>query len=192
MFRLRTVSSGATVDAIAAVRVRELLVGAQQPLIGWLGHDWSWRLVVTMVRDLSGKHTVDELLLWLAESENIQTVFRHIRALIAGDVDAPEPALGCLLFDDGDRVRMALIRSINQVARWIEDESNAAQILSVLREVGETVDMSVIVQRLERDSTNGYQLAQRAFQSIRLLMPGGRPNSGIGGLAGLAARSSLV
>lgn len=146
---------------------------------------------MTMVRNLSEKHTSDELLLWLAESENIQAVFRHIRAFIAGEKYASEPALD-LFFDDGDRVRTALIRSINQMIVWVKDERNAAQLLSVLREVGETVDMSVIVQRLERDVDSGHKLAQRAFQSIRLLMPGGRPNSGIGGLAGLAARFSLM
>lgn len=191
MFRFSTLSGGAAADAIAAARVRELLIGAQQPLIGWLGQDWCWRIVVSMVRNLSGKHTTDELLLWLSESENIQAVFRRARAFIAGDVDAPEPTLD-LYYENGDRIRTALLQSINQVIRWIEDECNTPQLLSVLREIGETVDMSVVVRRLERDASSGYQLAQQAFQSIRLLMPGGRPNSGLDGLAGLAARFSLM
>lgn len=183
---------GLVVDAIATARVRELLVSAQQPLIGWLDRDGCQWFVVTVVRELSGKHEATALLLWLAESENIQMVFRRIRAFIADDaMDALEPALD-LCLNDGDRVRETLLRSINQVTYWIEDERNAAQLLSVLREVGETVDMSVIVQRFERDPGSGHRLAQRAFQSIRLLMPGGRPNSGLGGFAGLAARVSFV
>lgn len=183
---------GPVVDAIAAARVRELLIRAQQPLIKWLGEDWCWRIVVSMVRDLSGLREVPGLLVWLAESENTQSVFRHIRTFMADDaMDAPEPALD-LPYESGDHVRRALLQSINQVIRWIEDERNAPQLLSVLREIGETVDMGVIVQRLEQDAGSGHKLAQGAFQSIRLGMLGGRPSSGLSGLAGLAAYTTLM
>ncbi|MEK7532386.1 MAG: hypothetical protein AAB579_02165 [Patescibacteria group bacterium] len=189
MPRLGMLSSGVVVDAIAAARVRKLLVGAQQPLIEWLGREGHWRLVVTMARIQSGVREVPELLLWLAESEHIQAVFRHIRVFMTGDTIPPEPVLD-LRHEDGDRVRRALLRSISQVIGWIEDERNTAELLSVLRDIGETVNMGVIVKRLERDA--GHRLAQQAFQSIRLLMPNGRPNSGFDGLAGLAARSLLI
>lgn len=184
---------GLLIDTAAAVRARELLVGAQQPLIQWLGREYGRIIVVMMLRDLSRRHEIGELMLWLAESENLQSVFRRIRVfMVGGDAIGVKGLAPDVGLEDGDRVHEVLLRSIRQVTGWIEDERNTAQLLSVLRDVGGTVDMGVVVRHLERDASSGYQLAQRAFQSIRLLMPGGRPNSGVGGLAGLAARSSLM
>ncbi|MEK7481332.1 MAG: hypothetical protein AAB633_01120 [Patescibacteria group bacterium] len=184
-------SGGVVADAVAAARVRELLVSAQEPLIGWLSLEGCRRILVAMVRHLSGERQAADMLHWLAESENIQAVFRRIREFLANDQTKVDLVLDTSM-DDCERVRMMLLRSAQQVTVWIEDERNTAQLLSALRNVGETVDMSVIVRRLENDAGSGYQLAQRAFQNIRLLMGSGRPHSGLEGLAGLAARASFV
>lgn len=186
MFR---VQRGPVVDTIAAVRVRELLVRAEEPLLNWLCRNE--RLTVTMARDASGLHEVPQLLVWLAESENTQTVFRYIRAFMVDDTMRVEPATD-VRGGECSEVCETLVRAIRQVILWIEDERNTPQLLSKLREVGETVEMSVIAQRMEHDADSSYQLAQRVFQSIRLGILGGRPSSGLSGLAGLAARSSLM
>lgn len=183
------VHRGLVANEITAARVRKLLVRAEDPLLTWLNHNR--RLTVTMVRDVSGLREVSGLLLWLAESENVQAVFRRIREFVTDDAMQVEPAMD--VRDDGcDEVCDVLVRSVRRVIQWIEDGRNAPQLLSVLREIGETVDMNVIAERLGHDADNGYKLTQRAFQSIRLLMPSGRPNSGVSDLAGLAARASLM
>ena len=175
--------------------VRMLLVAAQEPLILWLRDAGNAARAIALVRqclETDQERDADRLLVWLAESENMQAAFRRIRARLHDErVVAPYRDMA----RDAERVRDALVASAEMLVVWLHKPENENSLLQIACEVGETVNVSRILERLRDD--RGHALAQRVFQGIRMRMMGGRPVS-LGSrddhgndLAGLAAFGSL-
>lgn len=175
--------------------IRRLLIGAQAVLLTWLWKKKNEARAMALVRqclETDRDRSVREVLTWLAESENMQAAFRHIRAhandefVMAPCSDAPS---------DSTRVRDALLTSAEKLVLWLHDPKHEEEMLRIACEVGETVNILRILARLRSDA--GYMLAQSMFHTIRARMMGGRPVS-LGrrdatgnDLAGLAAMASF-
>ena len=169
-----------------AARVREVLVQAQEPLLSWLSDAENGPQAVAIVRELAQKGELHNLECWVAESENVQAAFRHIRELMRDDLmpsgEGVEP-------EDAEHMRGVLLRSAQEVVAWLENERNATSMIGIVLEIGETYDIERVMKRFENDW--GRLLAQRVFHVVRARMMGGRPVSGTTDLAGLAARGAF-
>ncbi len=165
-----------------ALLVRQELILFETDLIVWLDNPRNTSLLYAVLLEERGSVSVPEMQSWLSGSAQIQQIFRRIRNLIGGaGIRTPQTV------PVGISVCGALLLgSARDMVRWLSDMSNArraARNACILARSTETDQ----VQEWLADSQN----IQSVFVRIRELMGGPVPQSGVSGLAGLAARASM-
>ena len=165
-----------------ALLVRQELILFETDLIVWLDNPRNTPLLYAVLLEERGTVSMPEMQSWLSGSSQIQIIFRRIRSLIGGAGIRTPRSVPVGIGVCG----AVMLGSARDMVAWLSDMGNARRAARQSCILARTTELPEMAQWFDKSHN-----AQLVFVKIRELMGGPVPQSGLEGLAGLAARASM-